>query len=246
MTGVCGWPGVHAPPATSPSTVLTPLRAVAAAWRRPGRQAGSACSTGANHPHRRGRAAAATGRQVDSRRSRRPLPVHPPHHQPAHSRRRSRHPGPPVTPAELARIRRSQTPVCPAPRSHAPSAAPAKPSTTTHPRSPPHPIRDRHHPPRQQRTPKGSPMTLCTVDGCDRPHSARGLCRTHYWRLRNHGTVADDLPISRHTIPKSGVLLAGSTSPTRPCPLSLIARGSQRARHPARHLRERRKTHDRQ
>ena len=37
------------------------------------------------------------------------------------------------------------------------------------------------------------------------PHaaeSARGLCRTHYWRLRNHGTVADDLPISRHTIPQ--------------------------------------------
>ena len=41
--------------------------------------------------------------------------------------------------------------------------------------------------------------------------------------------------------------LLASTSPTRPLsPITLIARGSQRARHPARHLRERRKTHDRQ
>ena len=31
---------------------------------------------------------------------------------------------------------------------------------------------------------------------------AGGSGRTHYWRLRNHGTVADDLPISRHTIPQ--------------------------------------------
>ena len=46
-------------------------------------------------------------------------------------------------------------------------------------------------------------MTLCTVDGCDRPHSARGLCRTHYWRLRNHHTTSDDMPITRHTAPET-------------------------------------------
>jgi len=46
-------------------------------------------------------------------------------------------------------------------------------------------------------------MTLCTVDGCDRPHSARGLCRTHYWRLRNHHTTSDDMPITRHTRPET-------------------------------------------
>lgn len=46
-------------------------------------------------------------------------------------------------------------------------------------------------------------MTLCTVDGCDRPHSARGLCRTHYWRLRHHHTTSDDMPITRHTRPET-------------------------------------------
>jgi len=46
-------------------------------------------------------------------------------------------------------------------------------------------------------------MNLCTVDGCDRPHSARGLCRTHYWRLRHHHTTSDDMPITRHTRPET-------------------------------------------
>jgi hypothetical protein len=27
----------------------------------------------------------------------------------------------------------------------------------------------------------------CTVEGCDRPHCAKGLCGTHYARWRNHG-----------------------------------------------------------
>lgn len=28
---------------------------------------------------------------------------------------------------------------------------------------------------------------LCSIDGCDRRHHARGLCFAHYYRLRRHG-----------------------------------------------------------
>lgn len=31
------------------------------------------------------------------------------------------------------------------------------------------------------------PSTPCGVDGCTTAAKARGLCGTHYWRLRNHG-----------------------------------------------------------
>lgn len=30
-------------------------------------------------------------------------------------------------------------------------------------------------------------MSLCKVDGCDKPGRARGLCDAHYWRWRKHG-----------------------------------------------------------
>lgn len=29
--------------------------------------------------------------------------------------------------------------------------------------------------------------TTCTVEGCDQPHDAKGLCRAHYRRWRRHG-----------------------------------------------------------
>ena len=29
----------------------------------------------------------------------------------------------------------------------------------------------------------------CTADGCERRQVARGLCHTHYWRQRKHGTI---------------------------------------------------------
>ena len=38
-------------------------------------------------------------------------------------------------------------------------------------------------------------MTVCTVDGCHRRHSARGLCRTHYQRWYLHGTPDTSTPI---------------------------------------------------
>jgi hypothetical protein len=29
----------------------------------------------------------------------------------------------------------------------------------------------------------------CDIDGCDKPHCAKGLCKMHYYRLRNTGTT---------------------------------------------------------
>lgn len=34
-------------------------------------------------------------------------------------------------------------------------------------------------------------MKRCSVDGCHRPHSARGWCERHYQRMRTHGDVGD-------------------------------------------------------
>lgn len=35
----------------------------------------------------------------------------------------------------------------------------------------------------------GRVVEKCTLDGCERPFCARGLCRTHYMRVRRHGTA---------------------------------------------------------
>lgn len=32
-------------------------------------------------------------------------------------------------------------------------------------------------------------QTHCDVEGCDKPHCAKGLCKMHYYRLRNTGTT---------------------------------------------------------
>ena len=45
-------------------------------------------------------------------------------------------------------------------------------------------------------------LALATALGVELDAFDPGCAVTHYWRLRNHGTVADDLPISRHTIPQ--------------------------------------------
>lgn len=33
-------------------------------------------------------------------------------------------------------------------------------------------------------------MAPCTIDGCERPRKARGLCATHYMRQRRHGDTS--------------------------------------------------------
>ena len=76
-----------------------------------------------------------------------------------------------------------------------------------------------------------SSWTLSTLDAQgnvvegvrQHPHaaeSARGLTRTHYWRLRNHGTVADDLPINRPRSPNPVSRLLARHPQPDPCPLS--------------------------
>lgn len=35
----------------------------------------------------------------------------------------------------------------------------------------------------------------CELEGCDKPHASRGLCKTHYERWRRHGDDFDQSPI---------------------------------------------------
>jgi hypothetical protein len=41
---------------------------------------------------------------------------------------------------------------------------------------------------------KGEGTQFCTIEGCGKKHDAKGYCRMHYERLRNHGTTADPRP----------------------------------------------------
>jgi len=43
-------------------------------------------------------------------------------------------------------------------------------------------------------------VTRCTVEGCGKPHKARSLCATHYWKLRQYG---DPTEVRHH--PQQGV-----------------------------------------
>jgi hypothetical protein len=38
-------------------------------------------------------------------------------------------------------------------------------------------------------------MRTCTAPGCSRAHHGRGLCTTHYMRLRRNGTIRSHRPI---------------------------------------------------
>lgn len=40
-------------------------------------------------------------------------------------------------------------------------------------------------------------MTTCSLDGCGKPHLAKGLCRMHYYRLRNTGSTDARPPAPR-------------------------------------------------
>jgi len=35
---------------------------------------------------------------------------------------------------------------------------------------------------------------VCSIEGCERPHRARGWCTTHWWRWRQYGTTEDRPP----------------------------------------------------
>jgi hypothetical protein len=42
--------------------------------------------------------------------------------------------------------------------------------------------------------PKPPPIDGCAIDGCDREHMAKGLCRMHYYRVRNTGSAGMPSP----------------------------------------------------
>jgi len=48
---------------------------------------------------------------------------------------------------------------------------------------------------------RGARPDFCEVDGCGRPHAARGWCGTHYLRWRTHGDVMADVPIGVQVSP---------------------------------------------
>lgn len=43
--------------------------------------------------------------------------------------------------------------------------------------------------------PAKSTLTVCTVEGCDRPFYARGWCKAHYLRWHNTGDVQAAIPL---------------------------------------------------
>lgn len=41
---------------------------------------------------------------------------------------------------------------------------------------------------------------LCSIDGCDGLHQARGLCSSHYNRWRKHGDPQAEQPVKRYRV----------------------------------------------
>lgn len=55
-------------------------------------------------------------------------------------------------------------------------------------------------------------MTACSIDGCSKPHLARGLCNKHYIRLRKHGDPLagiDRLPWPENLLSRLAVTPSG-------------------------------------
>lgn len=65
---------------------------------------------------------------------------------------------------------------------------------------------------------------FCIIDGCDRPHSGRGYCSSHYGRLRRHGD-----PLKFGTGPTTHGMAKGG----KPAPEYIIWQGMlSRCRYP--------------
>ncbi len=46
-------------------------------------------------------------------------------------------------------------------------------------------------------SPLREPRKTCSIEGCDRPHKARGYCAAHYKRFLIYGDPRPDIPIRR-------------------------------------------------
>ena len=38
-------------------------------------------------------------------------------------------------------------------------------------------------------------MKICSIEGCENKHKARGLCGAHYWRQNHLGNTKSDVPL---------------------------------------------------
>lgn len=59
-------------------------------------------------------------------------------------------------------------------------------------------------------------MKTCTVEGCNRTHLARGLCRLHYDRIRQNGGFT-----ARHVLVAALERIASMASDAAPNPTTL-------------------------
>jgi hypothetical protein len=74
----------------------------------------------------------------------------------------------------------------------------------------------------------GLPVELCSVDGCERPVQARGLCPRHYRRLMRTGTRSHGSPRPGPQKPPEAATRAtgGPVKPDRACGLLLCMESS--------------------
>lgn len=52
---------------------------------------------------------------------------------------------------------------------------------------------------------KAASGTVCSVEGCDKPYCARGLCKTHYNRWRRRGVIGGEALREKHGMSHSSL-----------------------------------------